>query len=45
MAKQTGTQDILPQLDSTYNINDSSDLDSQEYLDLANAQNRPQNTI
>ena len=44
MARQTGTQDMIPQLDGTCNINDSSDLDSQEYLDLANAQNRPYNT-
>ena len=27
---------ITPQLDSTYNVLDSSDTDSPDYLDLAN---------
>ena len=27
---------IIPQLDGTYNISDSSDIDSHDYLDLAN---------
>ena len=27
---------IIPQLDGTYNISDSSDADSPDYLDLAN---------
>ena len=28
---------IIPQLDGTYNVSDSSDADSSDYLDLANA--------
>ena len=27
---------IIPQLDGTYNVSDSSDADSHDYLDLAN---------
>ena len=27
---------IIPQLDITYNVSDSSDVDSPDYLDLAN---------
>ena len=41
MTKQIGIKDML---DGMYNANDSSNLDSHEYLDLANAQHRPYNT-
>ena len=44
MARQKGTQNMIPQLDGTYNMNDSRDLELQEYLDLANEPNRPYNT-
>ena len=27
---------IIPQLDGTYNVSDSSDIDSHDYLDLVN---------
>ena len=44
MARQKGTQKMIPQLDGTYNGNDSSDSDSHKYLDLANESNGPYNT-
>ena len=31
-----GAEYIMPQLDGTYNVSDSSDVDSHNYLDLAN---------
>ena len=44
MARQKGIQNMIPQLDGTYNMNDRSNLDLQEYLDLANEPNRLYNT-
>ena len=35
---------IIPQLDGTYNVSDSSDTDSPDYLDLANANIIPYKT-
>ena len=35
---------IIPQLDGTYNVSDSSDADSPDYLDLANANIIPYKT-
>ena len=35
---------IIPQLDGTYNVSDSSDVDSHDYLDLANTDNTQYNT-
>ena len=42
--KQACTKDILPQLDGTYNVNDSNETDSHAYLDLASTGDRPYNT-
>ena len=30
-------ESMIPQLDSTYNVSDNSDIDSHDYLDLASA--------
>ena len=35
---------IIPQLDDTYNVSDSSDADSPDYLDLANTNIIPYKT-
>ena len=35
---------IIPQLDGTYNVSDSSDVDSHDYLDLANIDSTQYNT-
>ena len=37
-------EDIIPQLDGTYNVSDSSDADSPDYLDLANTNIIPYKT-
>ena len=34
---QKRAESMIPQLDGTYNVSDSSDLDSHDYLDLASA--------
>ena len=35
---------VIPQLDGTYNVSDSSNIDSHDYLDLANTDNTQYNT-